>query len=363
VIVVGIPTYNEADNIARLTHQVDAAALALGISITIVNADSASVDETSEVFLGTPTHCPKVSIKNSEKGKGRNIATILQWVVEASEADGCVLIDGDVTSFEPEWLARHTELLLNDADYTIPTYSRNYQEGNTTNHFVYPLVGVHSSGKAPRQPISGDFGISRRFAKHLIKQQWHEYTWGYGIDIFMTLHALYGSFNVAEVLLSKKVHKPSFDKMIPMFTEVAASYYATMRLLKDTYAGKVHLTTIKRAPELIATTPLSTAKITERRVVAQKVYDESKENSCVPELDAMFCNEVGFMQWAQILIAHELKIATVDPLVLARSILPWYLLRVVFYLQKNKTPLHATREIDKQFQYVVKLWQYEAHSH
>ena len=76
-----------------------------------------------------------------------------------------LLIDGDVTSFEPEWLARHTELLLNDADYTIPTYSRNYQEGNTTNHFVYPLVGVHSSGKAPRQPISGDFGISRRFAK------------------------------------------------------------------------------------------------------------------------------------------------------------------------------------------------------
>lgn len=363
MIVVGIPTYNEADNIAQLTCQVDAAALALGISITIVNADSASTDETSEVFLGTPTHCPKVSIKNSEKGKGRNIAAILRWVAEVSEVDGCVLIDGDVTSFEPEWLARHLELLLNDADYTIPTYSRNYQEGNTTNHFVYPLIGAHFSGKAPRQPISGDFGISRRFAKHLVEQQWHEYTWGYGIDIFMTLHALYGSFNVTEVLLSKKVHKPSFDKMIPMFTEVAASYYATMHLLQDTHEGRVHLKTIEHTTELISTIPLSTEKIAERRVVAQKIYDESKENSCVPELDVMFYNEVGFTQWAQILVAHELKIATVEPLVLARSILPWYLLRVVYYLQTNKTPLHATHEIDKQFQYVVKLWQHETHSH
>lgn len=358
-----MPTYNEADNIAQLTRQVDAAALALGISITIVNADSASTDKTSEVFLATPTHCSKVSIKNSEKGKGCNIAAILRWTAEALEVDGCVLIDGDVTSFEPEWLTRHVELLLGDADYTIPTYSRNYQEGNTTNHFVYPLIGMHFSGTAPRQPISGDFGISRRFAKYLIEQQWHEHTWGYGIDIFMTLHALYGSFTVVEVLLSKKVHKPSFDKMIPMFTEVAASYYATMRLLRDIHAGKVNLTTIEHTPELIATTPLALEKITERRLVAREIYDENREDSCVPELDALFYDDVGFTQWAQILAAHELKITTVDAMVLAQSILPWYLSRVTCYLQTNKTPLQAAREIDEQFQYVVNLWQHETHSH
>ena len=101
----------------------------------------------------------------------------------------------------------------------------------------------------------------------------------------------------------------------------------------------------------------------QRCLVAQKIYDENRENSCVPELDTMFYSEVGFTQWAKILTAHELKIAIVDPLVIARSILPWYLMRVIFYLHTNKTSLRAAHEIDEQFQCVVKLWQHETYSH
>lgn len=136
-------------------------------------------------------------------------------------------------------------------DYIIPTYARNCQEGNTTNHFAYPLLGVHFNGLAPRQPIAGDFGLSARFARHVMKQGWHDYAYGYGIDIFLTLHALCGGFKATEISLGKKLHKPSFDKMIPMFREVAASYYETAQeLFHDRVIDSISLDQVD-APKLI----------------------------------------------------------------------------------------------------------------
>lgn len=363
MIVIGIPTYNEADNIARLTEQIDSAALKLGIPITFVNADSASDDGTTDVFLSVETHYPKVALRNTLKGKGRNIASILKWVSESPGVEGCLFIDGDVTSFEPTWLAKHNQRLLEGADYVVPTYSRNYQEGNTTNHFVYPLIGVHFDGNAPRQPISGDFGVSRHFAEHLMQQPWHDHTWGYGVDIFMTLHALYGSFNVVEVLLDRKVHKPSFDKMIPMFVEVAASYYMTTKLLSGLAVNNLQLTTAKEAPQLITTSAISPEKITERLAVARAIFEENKVHSCVPELERLFADTVDTNVWARVLIAHESQIEKNDSLVLARSILPWYLMRVVNYLRTNDTASSAASEIDRQFRAVVELWQHETLPH
>lgn len=136
-------------------------------------------------------------------------------------------------------------------DYIIPTYARNCQEGNTTNHFAYPLLGMHFNGLAPRQPIAGDFGLSARFARHVMKQGWHDYAYGYGIDIFLTLHALCGGFKATEISLGKKLHKPSFDKMIPMFREVAASYYETAQeLFHDRVIDSISLDQVD-APKLI----------------------------------------------------------------------------------------------------------------
>ena len=65
----------------------------------------------------------------------------------------------------------------------------------------------------------------------MTEQRWHDYAYGYGIDIFLTLHALCSGLKVTEIPLGKKVHKPSFNKMIPMFREVATSYYETVQEL------------------------------------------------------------------------------------------------------------------------------------
>ena len=361
MIVVGIPTYNEADNISSLTKKIDQVADSMGLSIIIVNADSASTDDTTNVFLDTPTKSKKVSIQNKSKGKGRNIHAILRYVADNADAIGCVLIDGDITSFDESWLAKQAAMLRKGYDYVVPTYARNYQEGNTTNHFAYPLLGMHFNGVAPRQPIAGDFGLSVRFAKYMMQQRWHSYTSGYGIDIFLTLHALCGDFRVTEISLGKKLHKPSFGKMIPMFREVAASYYETARELFGNEAmANIPLNQID-APKLIQVQPLSDEVIAERKREAMELYDRA--TSFITATTLKPSTRVTKKLWVDVLITHERMTGQADSRSIAESILPWYLMRVITYLEENHNSEKATDEIKRQFDLAVRQWNHEVIYH
>lgn len=360
MIVVGIPTYNEADNISQLTQQVDQAADKLGIDITIVNADSKSTDNTVNAFMDTPTKNEKVSLQNSVKGKGRNIYSILQFTADREDVVGCMLIDGDITSFDDSWITGQMEMLKKGYDYIIPTYARNYQEGNTTNHFVYPLLGMHFNGRAPRQPIAGDFGLSVRLARHMMEQKWHDYAYGYGIDIFLTLHALCGGFKVTEIPLGKKLHKPSFNKMTHMFREVAASYYETAHeLLTDKAMRNISLDQIE-APALIQVQTLSTNAIAERRLEAMKIYTNTASLITTMTLNPL--DSVTKELWIDVLTNHEHMMGKVPSYRVAKSILPWYLMRVVTYLDDNNNAKVASDEIRQQFSLAMRQWSYETNN-
>ena len=76
MIVIGIPTLNEADNISSLVKKIDAAAQLLGLDIVFINSDNNSKDKTSDVFLSTETAYPKYSYLCDKIGKGNNIRII-----------------------------------------------------------------------------------------------------------------------------------------------------------------------------------------------------------------------------------------------------------------------------------------------
>ena len=85
-IVIGIPSYNEADSIAG---PIEVASQGLQEyfpheSSVIVNVDNHSSDGTREAFLNTPSKIPKIYVSTPEgvTGKGRNIYNLLQVAVE-----------------------------------------------------------------------------------------------------------------------------------------------------------------------------------------------------------------------------------------------------------------------------------------
>lgn len=249
LVIVGIPSWREADTIAQAVHQVDdGLARAYGPErCLIVNVDNESDDGTREVFLGTRTRCEKqyLSTGNSPRGKGKNLLRLFRLACEL-DASCLVTIDADVSTVTPEWPVHLVEPLLGrDVEFTVPIYTRNRFEGSTTNHFAFPIL-YGLLGANIRQPIGGEFGLTQRVARHLLKQESTPEVEQYGIDIFMTCHAVLGEFPVQEVFLGRKIHKPSFPKIAPMFSQVAAAAYGVLS------RHRVQLTAGFRLPSIIS---------------------------------------------------------------------------------------------------------------
>ncbi len=229
-IVVGLASFNEADSIDYPTQQ---ASLGLkkyypDYTSCILNCDNHSPDGTEGVFLGTETDVPKIYVTTppDTPGKGYNFENMFRKVLEL-DADVLVCLDADLLSVTPEWIRNFTDPILNGYDMVNPIYSRHKYDGTITNSICYPLVyGLFC--RNVRQPIGGDFAISREFAEHLIQQPWHRTTEEYGIDIFMTMNSILGDFNICETGLGAKVHKPSAPKLGPMFIQVVSTAFLTV---------------------------------------------------------------------------------------------------------------------------------------
>ncbi len=346
MIAIGIPTLNEADNISKLVKKIEKSAIELSINIIIINSDSCSGDNTSEIFKKTKTKFQKISLNSQKTGKGYNVKNILDYIVNRKDISYCLLVDGDVKSFETEWLKKHIDANNNKADFVIPNYSRHTIEGNTTNHFVYPLLFSLTLGNAPYQGIAGDFGLSIKFIKLLESLNWPDSAYGYGVDIFLTLQAIFKKMNVVELELGKKIHKPSFNKMIRIFKEVATSYYDFRKSVDIKIPDKFFVTTVNNI-NLLKSKPLINLDIEDREETAIKLLNHNTRNGIQIINSSILDINIDINSWVNIILKHEDNIHNYTSEELSDSITPYYLLRVTTYLKEKNSP-QKTKKIIKQ---------------
>ena len=234
-VVVGIPSYNEADTIGYVVRQVD-----LGLKrfysrlkCLIINVDSNSNDGTKEAFLNTKTFCPKKYLNTGKRlrGKGRNLIKLFKYC-NNFDVDFLAVLDSDIKTIKPGWVFSLLNPLITEKfDYTTPVYSRGCYDGNVTNNFAYPLTYV-VFGTEIQQPIGGEFGLNKRLYKYLLHQSRSEAELGFGIDIFMTYHAIGGGFKICEVYLGEKKHKPGFSTLMDKFLQISQSALGVSRIYK-----------------------------------------------------------------------------------------------------------------------------------
>ncbi len=239
-IVVGIPSLNEADNISFVVRQVDKGLKKYfnNYKSVIINVDNDSPDNTKKYFLKTKTVNPKIYISTPSgvMGKGNNFYNLFNKAMKFKAKAICV-VDADLKSITPEWIYSFITPILEGKDYITPNYARCEYDGSLTNHICYPIIyGLF--GKKIRQPIGGDFSFSPKLVNYWLKQKWHKTTYLYGIDIFMTMHALMGNFKIEQTNLGAKVHKPSAPKLGPMFTQVLTTFFKFIKANKKKWINK-----------------------------------------------------------------------------------------------------------------------------
>lgn len=239
-IVVSVPSYNEADNIAFVVKQIDG-----GLrkyfprkKAVIVNVDNNSQDGTKKAFLKAKTITPKIylSTRAGIKGKGYNFYNLFNFIKERNSKIN-IVVDADLKSIEPKWIKKLAMPIKRGYDFVAPFYTRNKRDALITNHFCYPLV-YGLLGWDIAQPIGGDFAFSLEMVKHWLSKKWPANVYQFGIDIFMTTEAIMNDFRVCQAGLGRKVHKPSQMKLQSMFIEVAMTLFNQLITYKRFWTNK-----------------------------------------------------------------------------------------------------------------------------
>ena len=223
-IVVGIPSYQNA---ATIGHVVQAAQTGLakyfpGAQSVVLNSDGGSTDGTPDIVANTigpdaavvlvshpvrPIHRLSVPY-HGLPGKGSAFRTIFR-AAELLGAKACAVADADLRSITPEWIHLLVAPVINQGfDYVAPFYLRHKFDGTITNNVVYPVTRA-LYGQQIRQPIGGDFGVSRALVQHYLGLPvWETDVARYGIDIWMTTTAICGGYRVCQAFLGAKLHDP-----------------------------------------------------------------------------------------------------------------------------------------------------------
>lgn len=234
-ILVGIPCFNSETTIAHVIQM-----LSHGLHkhypdrrCVIMVADGGSTDDTREVakeFQVKPWQEKLVSIYRGPGGKGSALRSIFESG-ERLKVGAMAVVDSDLRSITSDWVKYLLEPVLDkDYQYVAPVYLRHKYDGTITNNIVYNLTRA-LYGKRIRQPIGGDFALSRDLARHYVGQDlWETEVARYGIDIWMTTEAVAGGFKICQANLGVKIHdaKDPSQHLGPMFRQVMWTLFTLM---------------------------------------------------------------------------------------------------------------------------------------
>jgi len=239
-ILMGIPCFNNEETIVHviqmLTHGL---AKHFGDKRSVILiADGGSTDDTREMardFEIKPWQEKIVSIYRGPGGKGSALRSIFEAAVRL-KVKACGMVDSDLRSITSDWVKYLLDPVLEkDYQFVAPVYQRHKYDGTITNNIVYNMTRA-LYGKRVRQPIGGDFAISRDVANYYIEQDvWGSDVARYGIDIWMTTSAITQGFRVCQSNLGVKIHdaKDPAQHLAPMFRQVVWTLFSLMERYED----------------------------------------------------------------------------------------------------------------------------------
>ncbi|WP_048151350.1 glycosyltransferase [Palaeococcus ferrophilus] len=242
-VIVGIPSYNNAETISFVVKQAAEGLKKYFNGGIVVNADGGSKDGTREAVLNTSVpdgvEVHSFVYKWPIPGKGSAMKELMEFAMKR-EADALVFVDSDLRSITPEWIYRFAKPIEEGYDFVAPLYIRHKWDGTITNNIAYPMT-ASLYGKNVRQPIGGDFGISRKLMEVYLEDEdvWKTHVARFGVDIFLTTTAIARGFKVIQTALGMKIHDPKDPaaSLGPMFNQVVGTLFTLMKKYENVWKG------------------------------------------------------------------------------------------------------------------------------
>ncbi|RLF29851.1 MAG: glycosyl transferase family 2 [Thermoplasmata archaeon] len=238
--------------------------------------------ETIDLFQPYNSIAEIVTDDITAGGKGAGVRTIIEIAHEA-EAKCVVLLDGDLLSIKPGWVQTISNpIIYGRADLTVPYYIRDKYDGVITNNLVYPFTRA-VYGIDIRQPIAGEFGISKNLYETL--REHPLFPPDFGVDIFIVTVAAAEGMVVKEGLFSLKIHESTTRYLepekflVPMFRKVTGCMFELAKYYEDYWRNKKHEKHSAFYRECFSQKPIPVKiDIDKLRSSFKKEFENSKDN-------------------------------------------------------------------------------------
>ncbi len=357
MIVVGIPSYNNADTIKRVA-EVAAEGLRRYFkgNGVIVNSDGGSKDGTREAFMSADTGGLKKESFEYEgiPGKGSAMRAIFEYAREHN-ADAIVFLDSDLRSVKPWWIDRLAgPIISGDSDYVTPYYTRHKYDGTITNHICYPMTST-LYGKKVRQPIGGDFGVGKKaYELYLSKPDsiWSTNVARFGIDIWMTTTVIANGLRVVQAALGAKIHdvKDPGKHLSPMFIQVVSTLFSLMIEYENVWKNSEGIDDVP----IIGESP--DVKPEELKVDLDNLREKAKLVKDIEFLDGKIIDlvkkygEIDSNSWVE--VVYSFAVAFRDGKANVEDMIPLYFARVASFVKEteNMSTEEAERVIERQLE-------------
>jgi glucosylglycerate synthase len=248
-ILVGIPTYNNADTIRPLMKAAQNGVQQFSsYKAVIMQADGGSDDSTVQTARDALSNWPNL-IQVSyplypvhrlavpfEAVPGRDSA--FQTIFSTAERLGvraCCIIEPGIQTVTTDWIGSLVQPVLESGfDFVAPQYLRHKYEGMLTNGILYPMVRA-LFGKQIRQPIGRDFGFSGAFIRHCLSDKnWNREIGRHAVDLCTTLEAILGGFKLCQALLGPRpVKRDQLPDLSTILTEAVGSLFGQVELTAE----------------------------------------------------------------------------------------------------------------------------------
>ncbi|MCB0969065.1 MAG: glucosyl-3-phosphoglycerate synthase [Ilumatobacter sp.] len=244
-VSVCIPCRDEATTIGELVSTIKASLVdQVGLVDELVVIDDRSVDDTARLARDAGARVVHIEDIHDVHGPGHGKGNVLWASLLASRGDVVVWLDGDLTTFEPSWVAGLLEPLIAHDDIALVKAASERPDdegggGRTTELVARPLMSLYLPELTPlRQPLAGEYAVRRSVVETL------PFVTGWGVEmaLLIDIARAHGAGSIAQVDVGVRRHR---HQPLTSLSVQAAEVMATV--LERVGAGRPTSSTFRRA--------------------------------------------------------------------------------------------------------------------